>query len=84
MNTVLVFLVWVAEGVQRLASLGWWFVPILLPGGVVGVWLWLRPTGKHRRPRPGRPERTASAVAAVEDGTPVSHRVATAGGEADG
>ncbi|MFJ7489749.1 hypothetical protein ACIQZB_00560 [Streptomyces sp. NPDC097727] len=54
MITVLSVLVWVAEAVEWLLSLGWWLVPVVVPGVSVGAWLWLRPTGKRRRPRPRR------------------------------
>jgi hypothetical protein len=52
--TFLSVLVWVAEAVEWLLSLRWWFVSVVVPGVVVGAWLWLRPTGKRRRPRPRR------------------------------
>ncbi|MFE3149104.1 hypothetical protein ACFXJ6_21020 [Streptomyces sp. NPDC059218] len=50
--TVLSVLVWVAEAVGWLLSLGWWLVSAIVPSATVGTWLWLRPTGKRRRPRP--------------------------------
>ncbi|MEU0627699.1 hypothetical protein [Streptomyces sp. NPDC005989] len=50
--TVLSVLVWVAEAVEWLLSLGWWPVAITVPGVTAVVWLWLRPTGKRRRPHP--------------------------------
>ncbi|WP_371097165.1 hypothetical protein [Streptomyces sanglieri] len=50
--TALSALVWVAEAVGWLLSLGWWLVSVIVPGVTVGAWLLLRPTGKRRRPCP--------------------------------
>ncbi|MEU0059876.1 hypothetical protein [Streptomyces sp. NPDC006334] len=84
MNTVLEVLIWLAETVDRLLSMGWWLVAVLAPGGAVGGWLWLRPTGKHRRPRPSRFNPPAEAAApAMDADTAVLQRAVHSGGEAD-
>ncbi|MFF4179639.1 hypothetical protein [Streptomyces sp. NPDC001750] len=87
MITFLSVLVWVAEAVGWVLSLGWWFVSAAALGVVVGAWLWLRPTGKRRRPFP---RRAASPVADIGQDAIVFQDVIHAGvpipsngGEAD-
>ncbi|MFF5668868.1 hypothetical protein ACFY8S_01810 [Streptomyces hygroscopicus] len=79
MNNVLGVLIWIAE------NLSWWWL-LLLASAVVGwAWLGLRPTGRHRRPRPSRSEDPVEAVApTVDEDTIVFGRVAYPGAEADG
>ncbi|MEU1180575.1 hypothetical protein ABZ464_23535 [Streptomyces sp. NPDC005820] len=98
MSTILSVLVWFAELVQRLSSVGWWLVPMLAPGMSLGMWLWLRPTGKHRRPSPPRYARPTPPPPHAADLEEVADRedtiafravtiagatIASGGGEAD-
>jgi hypothetical protein len=79
MKTALDVLVWIAE------NLSWWWLLFLAPGVAVWAWLWLRPTGKHRRPRCDQSEQPAPAAArAVGEDTIVFQRVIYPGVEADG
>lgn len=79
MKTALDVLIWIAE------NLRWWWLLLLAPGVAVWAWVGLRPTGKHRRPCPGRSQEHAEmAAGAVDEDTIVFQRVAYPGGEADG
>ncbi|MGW4731762.1 hypothetical protein ACWEQC_21810 [Streptomyces shenzhenensis] len=91
MSTVISVLIWLAEAVDDMASLGWWFVPVFVPGAAVGVWLWLRPTGKHRLPHPGQsaapvqaePSPALTRADVEDDDTIVFQAVAYRDGAAD-
>lgn len=79
MKTALDVLIWIAE------NLSWWWLLLLAPGLAVWAWLELRPTGKHRRPRPGRSEQPAEVTApSVDADTIVFQRVAYPSAEAGG
>ncbi|MFE2424862.1 hypothetical protein [Streptomyces hokutonensis] len=75
MNFVLGVLLWIAE------NLSWWWLLILAPGVAAWAWIELRPTGKHRRPRPGR---SPDAAPAEDEDTIVFQRVVYPGAEAGG
>ncbi|KUN32467.1 hypothetical protein AQJ11_02775 [Streptomyces corchorusii] len=75
MNTALDVLIWIAE------NLSWWWLLILAPGVLGGGWLWLRPTGKHRRTQPDQPAEAARP--AVDEDTLTFQRVTYPGLEAD-
>jgi hypothetical protein len=71
-------LVWIAENVS------WWLL-FLAPVVIGWAGLRLRPTGKHRRPAPGRPEQPDEAGApAVDEDTIVFQRATYPGEETDG
>ncbi|MGW3445609.1 hypothetical protein [Streptomyces sp. NPDC001076] len=75
MKTALDVLIWIAE------NLSWWWLLLLAPGVLGWAWLVLRPTGKHRRPHPGRHEQPAAAGRAVDEDTIVFQRVTYPGAE---
>ncbi|WP_406321753.1 hypothetical protein [Streptomyces sp. NBC_00519] len=96
MDTVLAAGIWLAEAIGRLRSVGWWLVPVVVPGLMAWAWQWLRPTGKRRRPRPRRfprpspPAPPSPPPTVLDEDTIVFQRVtyadastARGGGEAD-
>lgn len=79
MKTAVDVLIWIAE------NLRWWWLLLLAPGVAVWAWVGVRPTGKHRRLRPGRSEQPVKATAgAVGEDAIVFQRVAYPDAEADG
>ncbi|MEU2265024.1 hypothetical protein ABZ568_00925 [Streptomyces olindensis] len=63
MSVPLNVLIWIAE------NLNWWWLLVLAPCVATWLWLELRPTGKHRRPRPARSEQPAQVAAPAAAGT---------------
>ncbi|MER7477341.1 hypothetical protein ABTX60_06760 [Streptomyces sp. NPDC126510] len=57
MSLPLDVLIWIAE------NLNWWWLLVLAPCVAARLWLELRPTGKHRRPRPARSDQSAQVAA---------------------
>lgn len=86
-DAVLLVVMWIGEGVDRLLSADWWLVPV--SGLAAWAWRWLRPTGKRRRPRPRRIPWPAPPAPVLDDDTIVFQKVtyadaaARGGGEAD-